>query len=90
MEDIMTELQKRMIIKIATDDYTPINGAVPTCREDAETWLEMIVETPEDKGVFVSLKNAGMIWNDGGGKEAVIGLTDKGFEALSLFAQEVK
>jgi hypothetical protein len=75
----MTSLQEKMIKAIAMDEYTPVNGAVPECKEDASTWQEMIVNTPEDKGVFTSLLNAGLIWSDGRGKDAACGLTDKGF-----------
>ena len=78
----MTELQQKMIRAIALDEYTPINGAVPTRREDAETWQEMVIETPADKGVFTSLLVAGMVWSNGRGKDAACGLTDAGFEAF--------
>ena len=78
----MTALQLNMIKKIATDEYTPINGATPARREDAETWQEMVIETPEDKGVFTSLLTAGLVWSNGRGKDAACGLTDAGFEAI--------
>lgn len=76
----MTKLQEKMIKKIALSEYTPVNGAVPEKRRDTETWLDMIIETYQDRGVYVSLKNAGLVWNSGRGSEAVCGLTDKGFE----------
>ena len=66
----MTALQLNMIKKIALDEYTPLNGATPTRREDAQTWQEMIVETPQDKGVFTSLLTAGLVWSNGRGKDA--------------------
>ena len=78
----MTALQLNMIKKIALDEYTPLNGATPTRREDAQTWQEMIVETPQDKGVFTSLLTVGLVWSNGRGKDAACGLTDAGFEAF--------
>lgn len=75
-----TELQKKMLIKIATSEFTSINGAEPECADDAITWLNVIVETPQDKGVFVSLKNAGLIFSYGTGRDAEVGLTEEGFQ----------
>ena len=74
----MTDLQVKMIKKIALNEYTPINGTIPKVAEDASTWQEMIVESPQDKGVFTSLLNARMVWSSGRGKDAECGLTDKG------------
>ena len=78
----MTDLQLKMIKKIALDEYTPINGATPTRKEDAETWQEMVIETPEDKGVFTSLLVAGLVWSNGRGKGAACGLNAAGFAAF--------
>lgn len=75
-----TELQKQMLINIATSEYTSSNGAEPECTEDTYTWLNVIVQTPQDKGVFTSLKNAGLIFSYGRGQDAEIGLTEKGLE----------
>lgn len=83
----MTDLQVKMIKKIALDEYTPVNGSIPKVVEDATTWQEMIVESPQDKGVFTSLLNARMVWSSGRGKDAVCGLTDKG---LSEFQKAIK
>lgn len=77
---MITKLQSNMLKKIALNDYTPINGAVPTRREDAETWQEMIIETSQDKGVFTSLLNKKLVWSNGGGEEAACGLTEDGFQ----------
>lgn len=74
-----TPLQQDMIYKIARSDYTSVNGAVPKNAADTETWADTIIETAEDKGVFTSLKNAGLVWHSGEKKDAGVGLTDEGF-----------
>lgn len=85
----MTDLQAKMVKAIALDDYTPVNGAIPKTKEEAETWQEMIVETPQEKGVFTSLLNAGLVWSNGRGKDAACGLTDAGFaEFQKMIAAE--
>jgi hypothetical protein len=77
----MTELQAAMIAKIARSEYTPVNGAEPTSRQDTETYQEMIIESNIDKGVFTTLLTAGMVWSTGRGTDAICGLTDTGFAA---------
>lgn len=75
-----TPLQEKMIVAIAEDEYTPLNGHEPDRAEDATTWQEMIINDSEDKGVFTSLLNAELVWSGGRGKDAGCGLTQKGFE----------
>ena len=74
-----TQLQTKMIVAIAEDLHTPLNGDVPECKEDAHTYAEMIIETAQDKGVFTSLLNAGMVWHVADGRDSICGLTDAGF-----------
>ncbi|MHB1630714.1 MAG: hypothetical protein ACYCQL_00670 [Acidithiobacillus sp.] len=74
-----TSLQQAMLRKIARSEYTSINGAMPQSAGDTETWADTIIETAEDKGVFTSLKNAGLVWHSGEKTDAGVGLTDKGF-----------
>lgn len=81
MKTSVTELQAKMLRKIALDDYTPLNGAEPESHEDTSTWAEMIIESPQDKGVFTSLMNAGLVWRAEDGKDSTVGLTEAGFEA---------
>ncbi len=76
-----TPLQKKMLIRIAEDDLTPVNGAPPTRREDATTWADCIIETPQDKGVITSMINVGLITHCGKGRDATIDLTEAGFQA---------
>lgn len=76
----MTPLQAKMMDAIASDELTPLNGARPTSKGDATTFADMVIETSADKGVFTSLMNAGLVWHSGKGRDAVVGLTDKGFD----------
>jgi hypothetical protein len=79
----MTPLQAAMIKKIAYNECTPVNGAEPQSADDAETWAVMIIETNSDKGVFTSLQMNKLAWHSGDkGEDAVVGLTEKGFEAF--------
>ncbi len=76
----MTPLQEKMMNKIALSEYTSVNGNEPSSPNETITWAEMIIETPEDKGVFTSLLNQGLVFHTGGHKQdAVVGLTIKGF-----------
>ncbi len=74
-----TPLQQAMLRKIARSEYTGVNGAMPQNAGDTETWADVIIETAEDKGVFTSLKNAGLVWHSGEKKDTGVGLTDAGF-----------
>ena len=76
-----TELQAKMLKAIATDDLTPVSGAEPGSHEDATTFADMVIEDAQDKGVFTSLLNADLVWHSGKGRDAVVGLTVKGFAA---------
>jgi hypothetical protein len=77
----MTPLQTKMLIRIAEDELAPGNGAEPSVKEDATTYADCVIEDAEDKGVFTSLLNAGMVWHTGKGRDAGVGLTDSGFAA---------
>jgi hypothetical protein len=76
-----TTLQTEMLKAIARDELTPVNGAEPESRHDAETFADCVIETAVDKGTFTSLLNAGLVWHSGKGRDAVVGLTDAGFDA---------
>lgn len=84
----MTPLQNKMLVRIAEDELAPLNGAEPSIKEDATTWADCVIEDAEDKGVFTSLLNAGMVYHQGKGRDAVVGLTDVGFAAYKLFKKE--
>lgn len=81
---MITQLQKEMLRKIATNELTPVNGAEPKSANEAETYADCIIETAQDKGVFTSLMNAGLVWHSGSGRDAVVGFTDKGFNEYKL------
>ena len=79
----VTKLQAAMIQAIALDECNPLNGGRPEIAADAFTWASQIIRTPEDKGVFTSLQNAGLAWHNGcDGMDAVVKLTKKGFEVF--------
>lgn len=78
-----TPLQNEMLNAIARDELTPVNGARPTNAADATTYADMVIETAEDKGVFTSLLNAGLVYHSGKGRDAVVGHTEAGFAAWS-------
>ena len=79
----MTELQSKMIRAIAESEYTSVNGAVPECLEDIDwVWANTIIYDAEDKGVFTSLVNAGLVDHSGHkGEDASVTLTAAGFTA---------
>ena len=74
-----TLLQKKMLIRIAHSEFTPLNGAPPTRYEDAQTWASAVILTPADKGVITSMINAGLVVHCGEGHDAGIALTELGF-----------
>ena len=83
-----TPLQAAMLIKIAEHELTPLNGAAPTKTEEADTWADCIIESPEDKGTFTSMLNAGLVLRYGKGRDAFVGLTEAGFQAYLQIKKE--
>lgn len=84
-----TELQAKMIVAIAEDEYTPVNGARPMHADDATTWADSIILTPQDRGTFTSLKNAGLAFYTGAGKDAAVGLTKSGFSEYNRIKDSI-
>lgn len=86
----VTPLQAIMIRAIAYSPYNGVDGDYP--EQPEWVWMEYIVTNAEDKGVFTSLKKAGLVENQGQGSAtndrnqnpAVCRLTDEGFR---LFQQ---
>lgn len=76
---MVTELQAKMIVAIAEDELTPCNGGRPDKAEDASTWADMVITDAETRGVARSLVNAGLIYHDHEGRDAIVGLTNEGF-----------
>lgn len=75
-----TKLQQAMLAKIALSEYTPANGSEPETNDDVgQVWADCIIEDAEDKGVFTSLLNAGLVKHEGQGRDACVYLTDAGF-----------
>lgn len=76
-----TPLQNTMLKAIARSELTCINGAEPSAAQETVTWANCVIETAADKGVFTSLLNAGLVWHEGNGRDAQVGLTDAGLAA---------
>ncbi len=78
-----TPLQAAMLTKIARSEFTSVNGAEPETSDEAATFTDCVIESAEDKGVFTSLLNSGLIWSttDGNKRDHECGLTDSGFAA---------
>lgn len=75
----LTELQEKMIMKIAESEFNGVDGAEPESHIEAFTWLDCPIECHQDNGVFVSLQNIEMVYNEGTGREGTARLTEKGF-----------
>ncbi|WP_347990393.1 hypothetical protein [Methylomonas sp. AM2-LC] len=75
----VTELQVIMLKKIATSEFTHLNGAEPACATDTQTWADAVIESNEDKGTFTSLMNAGLVKHSGYDTEKTVELSDQGF-----------
>ena len=84
MNTQVTELQAAMIHKIAFHEMNPSNGARPSAIEDVNLWADDAIETAQDKGVFTSLMNAGLVWHSGKGRDAGVGFTEAGWEMFQL------
>ena len=84
----VTELQFKMMNAIATSEFNGVDGNVDSLSDhtDTRTWLNMIVETPEQKGVLTSLQNKGLVetFLDSNPSDNLVALTEEGFE---LFKQ---
>lgn len=80
MEKI-TELEQDMILRIAENDYQYDTPVVPS---DTNVWTNVIVSTPQDKGVFSSLIKKALVehtaYYSEGNPDNTIQLTKAGFE----------
>ena len=76
----MTPLQLDMLEKIATSEFTSVNGAEPETVEETITWANVIIENNRDKGVFTSLIKEGMVTHTDDGVDSVVALTQKGLD----------
>jgi hypothetical protein len=91
----VTPLEALMLQKIARNEYTQLNGAEPETTDDTCTYADVIMETPQDKGVFTSLLKKGLVlhWDyrtpqDRSARENLCRLSDIGFVAYKkLFPQ---
>lgn len=81
----ITPLEKDMLEKIALDEYSPVNGAVPKTIDETGTWANVIIEDNRDKGVISSLIKKGLINHSGKGEDAVINFTEEGFAVYKSF-----
>jgi hypothetical protein len=86
----VTKLQAEMIINIAENEFTAINGAEPKLLEDIDwVWADCVIENSIDKGVFTSLLNAKLVNHRGKGSDSVVTLTDLGFEEYKKIKLEM-
>lgn len=85
MATSITPLQAEMIKAIARSEFTQINGREPDSPNETETWTDEIVNTAQEKGVWASLFNAGLITGMGGAG-GFTRLTQKGFDAYKSLA----
>lgn len=77
----VTALQFDMLNKIATSPYNENDGMYLNSASESATWANCIIETAQDKGVFTSLLNAGMVYHIADGQDSLAGLTEAGFQA---------
>jgi hypothetical protein len=78
----LTALEKQMIIKYTDDCYT--DG-----EPERETWAWSLCETRADAAVWGSLVKKGYGWSSSWkGKDASLGLTDKGIAAYYALRPE--
>jgi hypothetical protein len=87
----MTDLQNAMLKEIARSDYTAVNGKEPECVDDiGEVWVNVVIRTAEDKGVFTSLINAGLavhLPDPEHRADSTLSLTQAGFDAYKAIIQ---
>ena len=77
----MTPLQESMLIKIATSEFTSVNGAIPESISETVNWASSIIENNQDKGVFTSLLKEGLVTHTPSGIDSLVALTSDGLAA---------
>ena len=84
-----TKLQASMIVDIAENEHTNVNGDIPTNHHDIGwIWASEIIVTAQDKGTFTSLINAGLVRHNGLlGEDSCISLTVQGFQEYQNIKQ---
>jgi hypothetical protein len=81
----MTDLQNKMLTKIALNDMTSVNGRRPeTLGDVGDVWADCVIENAEDKGTFTSLLNAEMvnIFTYKNKRDNTVTLTQAGLDAF--------
>lgn len=81
-QNLVTPLQAAMLNKIAKSEFNAVDGNIPNIVEDSATWAEMIIETAQDKGVFTSLLNAGLVFHFNDGKDSTVQLSELGLKIV--------
>ena len=78
----VTELQKAMLIKIATCEFNGVDGIADELDQpfQSTTLANMIIESCQDKGVFTSMLNADLVFHNSDEADSTVGFTQKGFE----------
>lgn len=80
-----TELMKKMLVRIAEDELTPLNGMIPQVVDDATTFTDMVIDDNADKGVLTNCIKGELVWRSGTGRDSVCGLTESGFAMYQEF-----
>ncbi len=83
----VTELQYSMLVKIIEDDFTWNNGDAIANLEEGEdacmTYVEMIIESAQDRGTFTSLQNAGLVArHNAGTRDDLCWLTEEAVDLM--------
>lgn len=79
----MTPLQAQMLREISLSDLTEVNGREPDTLQDIGwVWADTVITDAQDRGVFLSLQQAGLVVHSGGpAGDAGVTLTEAGFRA---------
>lgn len=81
-QNLVTTLQADMLNAISKSEFNAVEGNIPDTVGDSTTWAEMIIETAQDKGVFTSLLNAGLVFHFPNGKDSTVQLSEKGLKVV--------
>jgi len=78
----LTSLQELMLLKIALNKHSVIDGEEPSDYSQTYSYAEYVIESTLDRAVFNSLKRLKWVSeeNTAVANEVVVGLTELGFE----------
>jgi len=89
MDTNLTDLEIKLLRRIALDDYAPGNGAYPHTFEETGPVWSFVLKSKADGGVFSSLKQKGLVdinkvspRDKAHGDGDTVWMTEAGFEAF--------